>query len=582
MEYIKKHLYLLIPIITLFLSDSVLKIYHGFNLYFLYNLALNVTLILLIDFVIGSARFKRLITNTVVILSIVYAGTLSSYYSAFHTVFSFGNLGQADDMTGVVAIIPEYINLDTFLYVFLFIGYVYFYRKIEIPERKINREKFYPLILAVVVLLFSNYAILKSDLKEPILSHYGVHTYFAFDILDINQAPEEEMELSEIDDYISKKNYLESDNEYTKMFEGKNIVFVMVESLEDFVIDPYLPTLSKLKEEGMYFNNYYIPRYQAITADSEFIYNTSQVPLLRNGVTYRVYAENTYSISMVNKFEEKGYSSYYFHDYFGSFYHRKYALNNVGYDVTDFAEELELEIEPGMTEMPIDSDLIKSSFNKYKFQEPFITFYTTVSGHQKYERPSTLEYANQYKKQLEGMEYEEVFPYYLGAIRHSDDAIAELIVQLENANQLENTVLVITSDHMAKNAGNESYKFFDEDPHLSFKGPLIIWTPDMEAKKVDILASSFDVLPTIANMFGLDIDVNNYVGTDIFSENERFIPFYDRQWLTDSGYYCAPKLEYFAFDGKLSSLDRNNQRVLDMHRYGQAILYHNYFKVEND
>jgi|GEM_PF-2744905 len=576
----KKYLYLIVPILVLITNDMIVKIYHDFDMHWLFSAATSVLIIGIVELLIIKPGIKKGVIYGIVTFSIIYSAFLSSYFTAFHTVFSFGNIGRADDLTGIVSIIPEYINGDTLLYVVIFIAFTIFYRKVEVPVRNIGKRYIFPLIVATAILLTANYSVLLTDFRLPILNNYGIHTYMAFDISSILDDSVEEVTRSDIKSYISSRNYLESDNQYSGVFEGKNIVFVMVESLEDHIIDDHLPHLAKMKSEGMYFSNYYIPRYQAITADSEFIYNTSQIPLLRNGVTYRVYAENTYSVSMVNSFENKGYHSYYFHDYFGSFYHRKDAIGGLGYDNISFVEEMNIDVEQGMMEMPKDVDMINASFEMYDFEEPFITYYTTVSGHQKYERPSTKEYADEYAKALEGQGYDDVYAHYLGSIRHSDDAIGLLVEKLEETNKLDDTVIVVVSDHMAKSAGNDRHKFVEGAPHLSYKGPFLIWSNDMDAEEVNTLASSFDVFPTLANMFNLEVDINNYVGTDIFSENERFIPFYDNEWLTNEGFYCAPKMKYFAFDDGIIDIAENNERVKKIHEYGQAILYQDYFKVK--
>ena len=60
-------------------------------------------------------------------------------------------------------------------------------------------------------------------------------------------------------------------NDYTGMFEGKNVVFFLAESLDPIAIDPVLtPTLYKLANGGFNFTNYYSPKYPMSTADGEF------------------------------------------------------------------------------------------------------------------------------------------------------------------------------------------------------------------------------------------------------------------------------------------------------------------------
>ena len=49
-------------------------------------------------------------------------------------------------------------------------------------------------------------------------------------------------------------------NEYTGMFKGKNLIYIMAESFDGYFVDKELtPTLYKMIHDGFYFKNYYTP-----------------------------------------------------------------------------------------------------------------------------------------------------------------------------------------------------------------------------------------------------------------------------------------------------------------------------------
>jgi len=101
---------------------------------------------------------------------------------------------------------------------------------------------------------------------------------------------------------------------------------------------------------------------------------------------------------------------------------------------------------------------------------------------------------------------------YLAHVREVDEAVEEFFGILEEMNYLNDTVIIITSDH-----GDE----FKEHGGLSHDGkmfselvavPLLIYDSTMDKGKVcETLVSTIDVSPTIAHLFGL-FPVDNFEG----------------------------------------------------------------------
>ena len=79
-------------------------------------------------------------------------------------------------------------------------------------------------------------------------------------------------------------NYFENQaptnkNEYTGMFAGKNLIFIVAEGFYPIAIDEKLtPTLYKLTNSSFVFDNYYQPIYNCSTSDGEFINQLSILP----------------------------------------------------------------------------------------------------------------------------------------------------------------------------------------------------------------------------------------------------------------------------------------------------------------
>ena len=74
------------------------------------------------------------------------------------------------------------------------------------------------------------------------------------------------------------------DNSYTNIFEGKNVIVIHGESMMTNAMDlefngqQVTPTLNKLRDEGMFFSNFYSQVSVGTSSDSELTYNTSLLP----------------------------------------------------------------------------------------------------------------------------------------------------------------------------------------------------------------------------------------------------------------------------------------------------------------
>ena len=70
------------------------------------------------------------------------------------------------------------------------------------------------------------------------------------------------MDVSYIKDYVKENNKELIANDYTGIFKNKNVIFILMESIDDFVVtEEYMPTLYRLQNEGFNFKNRYSPTF---------------------------------------------------------------------------------------------------------------------------------------------------------------------------------------------------------------------------------------------------------------------------------------------------------------------------------
>ena len=113
----------------------------------------------------------------------------------------------------------------------------------------------------------------------------------------------------------------------TGTFAGKNVIMVLMESMDDWMITPEdTPTLYRMMGESINFTDFYTPGYgTARTINSEFCMNTG-IYLPTNGDYVFDYVTNDWSQSIASQMTANGYTSEVFHYNTPDFYSRGVLL----------------------------------------------------------------------------------------------------------------------------------------------------------------------------------------------------------------------------------------------------------------
>jgi len=168
----------------------------------------------------------------------------------------------------------------------------------------------------------------------------------------------------------------------------------------------------------------------------------------------------------------------------------------------------------------------------------------TVSGHMNYNFMGNM-MAYKHREEVSDLPYTEGPRAYIACQIEFDQAIGYLIDQLSEKGILDNTVIVISGDHypygltvdeMQEIKGAEIEQNFE-----LYRSTLMIWNSKMETVQVDKYCSSLDIMPTLANLFGLDYDSRLTMGRDILSDCPALVIFSNRSFITDLGRYNSKK-----------------------------------------
>ena len=348
--------------------------------------------------------------------------------------------------------------------------------------------------------------------------------------------------------YLSKS--ITPKNEYTGLLEGKNLIVIMIESGSNVLLNypEYFPNIAKLYNEGWAWDNAFSPRNTCATGNNEMSTLTSLYSI-NNSCTANLYRDNTYYNALFNLFNYKGYKTSSYHDYTEYYYYRSIIHPNMGsgryYNVYDLGIKLGTENKP----WPNDVELIEKAVPYFINEDKFMVWMTTVSSHMSYNISSVT--GDLYLDLFADEDWSMPIKRYMSKLKIVDNAIGELISELEAAGKLDDTVITLFADHYPYAFGADE---FQEITKYDVSGngdvdrtPFIIYNPSLTPTKFDEYTSFINILPTLANLFNLDYDPRLYAGHDLFdSDYPNIVIFADGSWRSDIAYYDAStsKLNY--------------------------------------
>lgn len=396
------------------------------------------------------------------------------------------------------------------------------------------------------------------------------------------------------DDSSEAEETDETLDKYTDIFKGKNMLVIHAESVQQFCMDTSFngeevtPNLNKLASEGIYFSNFYSQESVGTSSDSEFTFSTSLLPASSGTVAVN-YADRTY-VSTQKLLKELGYYTFSMHANNGSFWNRIELHKSLGYeDFYNYTNDYDIDLDDDSQILGMglnDKEFFRQSVEKIKAigseNETWMGTLIMLSNHTPFNDAAE---ASGYEVDYKYTEYnEETGEYteksasfmegtklgnYFKSVNYADQAIGELIDELDEAGLLDDTVVVIYGDHDAKVKESEYEYYLNYDPYtdtvleegddgyvpvdeycynLNRKVPFIIWTKDQaEYDPVEIteLTGMYDCLPILGNMFGYESEYalgHNTLDPN-YTDNTVILPSSD--FITDSVYYNSSDGEYF-------------------------------------
>lgn len=599
--------------------DAMLRLFHGMRL--ISPRAMMFSMIYGILFSTVALLFKRKTSKRIyLIVLIIFLATLafsqSMYYSFFSDFYSFTRLTNLREflvVKGETLKAFEWHYLAYYVVAAIYIALLFVF-PIENKKRCIKGFIVGAFISIVMIsgvkmtfvnkmddptqlYLTDDYLYSTLFNKSMAMERFGVYSYSQRDVFRIAKNTlgiRDQKEVDEINEYFNSNQRTLKTNEKTGVFEGKNLVFILAESLNTWGINEEItPNLYKMKTEGYYFLNYYSPTFPSTTIDAEFVTNTSIIPSLDFGNTAYQFSDNVFPQSLANLFKEKGYTATSFHNSIGSFYNRYQFHEALGYDHFYDSKEMEIEVPDNFGyNWALDVDLFDKSSNILLKQikdskQPFMAYLITVSTHTPYDE-NRIALKDNYKEIQTMIDADSQVQYYMAAAKDLDDGIGLMMGRFEDAGILNDTVFVLFSDHYSYGMYHDIiwsyYTDYSGDFHRLHNVPFIIWTPQMnDGQIIENACSQFEVFPTVANLFNLDYDPTYTVGNDVFNGEENIIVYGKRSSWQDNNliYENNDIYEFLKEDVDISYIEKRNSEIIERLDLYQKVLKQNYFGTED-
>lgn len=349
------------------------------------------------------------------------------------------------------------------------------------------------------------------------------------------------------DEYNEK--YGESYIDIKTTMEGKNVIILQLESIQEFVLNKTIngreitPNLNKFINENIRLSNMFMQSYST-TADSEFSTVTSLYPV-ENGMAYSRYYKNNYD-DIFKMFHNKDYTTSYMHGNYGNFWNRTNVYNNMKVDYIELKDKF-LDISENIMGYLSDELLYKQAVQKLKeYDNPFISYVVAASSHTGF----TLDgLQDKSKVNINVGKYKDTFfGNYLESVNYADYAFGIFIQELKNASLYDNSVIILYGDHNGLDMyNNEMIEFLkeldsnltDTDIKLNYIRVLAgMRIPGINNLRIDKPVSKLDIKPTLAYLCNTEEGVS--LGTNMLAKkdficlnNERIVTgkfYYDELW----------------------------------------------------
>ncbi len=330
-------------------------------------------------------------------------------------------------------------------------------------------------------------------------------------------------------DFIKADNEVFVDKNYPFMRKvthnepstSPNIVFLLIESLDAVHFDrmrelnglkPFgaTPNLDELSKQGILFTNFYATGQRSVDGIAAIIASIPTLP----SFSYLGQGLEQNKLSFLGSIaKSQGYQTIFTRSASRGSYHVDSISAQAGFDeyygaedIPPAHEEQERHSDWGVW----DHDTFQFTLDKFdKIKKPFLGYLFTSSMHTPWRIPTDK------WKLLNGDDNRTKF---LNTVYYTDWAIGQFMEQIKKKPYYENTIFIITGDHVSH---------FGMDPtNLAshFHIPLVIFGPGIQPQTLPQVGNQMDLLPTLIDLAKWET-THSSIGKSLFNQHDNHFSF---------------------------------------------------------
>ena len=406
---------------------------------------------------------------------------------------------------------------------------------------------------------FSNYYVVRALGLPAFLGYSANQTYVA----NKERSKASEADLKPVEEYI-QQHYAKPNPEYFGMAKGRNVIYIHLESFQQFLIDyklkvddkeyevtPFLNSLYHSKETFA-FSNVFNQVKAGKTSDAETMIETGLFGLNQGSFMVNYGGTNTQQAAPFI-LSKNGYnSSAVFHGNAGSFWNRNTAYKQWGYNYFFDASYFTKQNSSNSFQYGLNDKYMLKDSIKYleRLQQPFYTKFITVSNHYPY---TTSLSGDDLGFPLAKTQDETINGYFATA-NYLDSSIKAFFDYLKESGLYKNSIIVLYGDHygisnsrnpaLAPLLGKNSETWSSYDNAMLQRVPYMVVIPGMDKGGIiNTYGGEIDMLPTLEHLLGIESNKFLQVGQDMLSpDHDQIVAF------RSANYFVTP--EYTSYSGR--------------------------------
>ena len=428
---------------------------------------------------------------------------------------------------------------------------------------------------------FSNYYVVRALGLPAFLGYSANQTYVA----NKERSKASEADLKPVEEYI-QQHYAKANPEYFGMAKGRNVIYIHLESFQQFLIDyklkvddkeyevtPFLNSLYHSKETFA-FSNVFNQVKAGKTSDAETMIETGLFGLNQGSFMVNYGGTNTQQAAPFI-LSKNGYnSSAVFHGNAGSFWNRNTAYKQWGYNYFFDASYFTKQNSSNSFQYGLNDKYMLKDSIKYleRLQQPFYTKFITVSNHYPY---TTSLSGDDLGFPLAKTQDETINGYFATA-NYLDSSIKAFFDYLKESGLYKNSIIVLYGDHygisnsrnpaLAPLLGKNSETWSSYDNAMLQRVPYMVVIPGMDKGGIiDTFGGEIDMLPTLEHLLGIESNKFLQVGQDMLSpDHDQIVAFRSANYFVTPEYTSYSGRTYYTKTGEeITNPDENTKEQLD-------------------